>query len=267
MTIQTISTASLQKIRKYIAKSLTVLDVESFVPHLNEQDTFDDIPEPDSLDALGGVFNMGGLLEMEADPQPNSSEGSWAVSLVNPGDVFYQLHNLRLKPSMRLVAFVFQDHQDGRGIVWAMPEHRCTMDYLEEVVATSHHIDHPPHPPEALSDFMEAIEGDRSPASFWVASILRRELLEFGAQGTLKDWSHHRLIEAVPKALQPYWTDQHPKNLHPKFSQLPDGRAAVEFFTCRVKPPISIVRHVDQYAPNHYTAKGLQRVLVKLKAR
>lgn len=266
MTIQTVSIEALQKVRQYISNGLALPDVDSFSPHLNELDTFADIPEPDSLDALGGVFNMGGLADFEPDSGEQGSD-SWTISMVNPGDVLHKLPSLNLKPGFRLVAFVFQGDPEGKGIVWAVPEDYCTTDYLDDALASAAGIDHPPQPAEALPDFMGAIEGDRSTNSFFIASILRRELLEFGAMGSAQQWTHHRFINAVPKAIQPYWRDDYPKNLQPKLNHLPDGRTAIEFFTCRVKPPIEVVRHIDQYLDGHYTAKSVQRVIVKLKAR
>lgn len=266
MTIQTVSIDALQKVRQYVNRSLMLPDVDSFSPHLDPFDAFADIPEPDSLDALGGVFNMGGIFDLQAD-EGEQSRGGWSISMVNPGDVLYKLPSLNLKPGLRLVGFVFQGNPDGKGIVWAVPEDYCTTDYLEDALESAQGIDHPPHPLEALPDFMGAIEGDRSTHSFFIASILRRELLEFGAKGAVQQWTHHRFINAVPKAIQPYWGDDYPKNLKPKLNHLPDGRTAIEFFTCRVKPPIEVVRHIDQYSAGHYTAKSTQRVIIKLKAR
>lgn len=266
MTIQTTSIESLQKVRQYVRQSLSLPDVASFSPRLNEFDTFEDIPEPDSLDALGGVFNMGGLSDFQPETAQHSG-GAWAISSVNPGDVLYKLPGLHLKATLRLVGFVFQGETESKGIVWALPETSCTTDHLEDALISAQDIDHPPQPAEALPDFMGAIEGDRSANSYFIASILRRELLEFGAKGRVQTWTHHRFIDTVPKAIQPYWGDDFPKKLHPKLNHLPDGRTAVEFFTCRVKPPIAIVRHIDQYPADHYTAKSTQRVLIKLKAR
>ncbi len=266
MTIQTISIESLQKVRQYVKQSLSLPDVESFSPRLNELDMYEEIPEPDSLDALGGVFNMGGLSDFQPDGGEHA-DGSWAISVVNPGDVLYKLPGLSLKTTLHLVGFVFRGKTDGKGIVWALPEDYCTTDYLEEALAFAQGIDHPPQPAAALPDFMEAIEGDRSSNSFFIASVLRRELLEFGAAGVAQTWTHHRFVDAVPKAIKPYWGNDRPKNLQPKLNHLPDGRVALEFFTCRVKPPIAIVRHVDQYSADQYTAKSTQRVVIKLKSR
>lgn len=267
MTIQTFSMASLRKIRQHINHGLMLPNTAMPLPQTDAVDSFDDIPEPDSLDALGSVFNMGDLAIPQPEIYNTGADEGWVLSTVNPGDVLHKLPGLQLKSKLRLVAFLFQSDKNGRGIVWAVPEDFCTTDYLEDSLSISTDADHPPHPPAASPNFMDAIEGDRSSASFLTASILQRELLEFGTQGKQTNWAYQRLIEEVPKAIKPYWHDIDSKNLQPKVSPLSDGGATVEFFTCRVKPPIMIIRYVDQYPPENYTAKSTQRILINLKAQ
>ena len=52
------------------------------------------------------------------------------------------------------------------------------------------HLFKAPKPWDALDDVMQAIEGDDSPASYFAASLLRRELREFGARWHGLDWAH-----------------------------------------------------------------------------
>ena len=108
---------------------------------------------------------------------------------------------------------------------------------------------------------MDAIEGDRSPMSFVVASILRRELKEFGTLGKTRRWSNHRLIDALPAQVQWQWRAQASKDLSPKVRLLPEGKVVLDFFTCRTTAPIAIFQHVDQYAAGEYQAKGVDRAV------
>ena len=108
---------------------------------------------------------------------------------------------------------------------------------------------------------MEAVDGDRSAASFIIASLLQRELAEFGRLGKVMHWAHHRLIGATPTQAQWQWKVEIPKDLSPKVLLFADGRAAIEFFSCRVVPPIALFQHLDQYSGNHYKATILDRTI------
>lgn len=268
MPIQTFPLTSLRKVRQYIVHGLTLPTAGPQIQTLSSlNENSEDIPEPESLDALGGIFELGGFSEPDALPMSTTNTDGWAISTINPSDVLLKLPGLMLKPRIRLVAFVYRAQEEGNGIVWAVPEEFSTTTHLEHALALATDMNHPPHPVEALSDFMEAIEGDRTPASFVIASLLRRELLEFGALGPYRSWSYHRLIDVVPDALTAHWESDYPSNLVPKVSLLPDGRAAVEFFTCRVKPPVAICRHIDQYLADQYTAKSIQKTLIRLGSK
>lgn len=266
MAVHTFPVSSLRKIRQYIVNGLALPSAEPKLSFGNGLGDDDDVPEPSSLDDLGEVFKLGGFSDFGGSPVSELDNPRWMVSPINPGDVLLKLPGLSVKPYIRLVGFFYPTTEKTTGIIWAVPENYSTTAHLEDTLMLGGDIQHPPHPPEALSDFMDAIEGDRSPASFLIASILRREFLDFGSHSHPHGWMHHRLIDSVPKALKPYWNDAQPKSLVPKVNVLDDGRAAVEFFTCRVKPPISICRHIDQYPRDRYAAKSIRRTLLKLEA-
>ncbi|NJL44870.1 MAG: hypothetical protein HC922_02200 [Leptolyngbyaceae cyanobacterium SM2_3_12] len=52
--------------------------------------------EPDSLDALGGLFRAGDLPEDQL-PAPNT-EGRWFVSMVDPADALVKFSGLWVRP-------------------------------------------------------------------------------------------------------------------------------------------------------------------------
>jgi len=79
-----------------------------------------------------------------------------------------------------------------------------------------------PRPPAALDNVMEAIEGDGSPYSYLCASLLARELAEFGARWHGTSWGVVRILGGMPRTeashevgaqslSDSYWSWQQPK--------------------------------------------------------
>jgi hypothetical protein len=259
MSIQKLSLESVQKIRQYISTGLKLPDPENQPKTWFAVQADEEIPEPESLADLGGLFNIGSLVE-ETNQMPNT-QGRWFISSTNPGDVLIKLPGLRLKPEIRWVSYLYRLDGNGVGMVWAIPEAASATAELEQALVNSGDHQHPPKPNQALTNIMDAVEGDRTPTSFVIASLLLRELKEFGAVGKYCDWSHHRLIQAIPTQVKWQWRIEAPKDFSPKVKVLPDGRAAVEFFTCRVTPPIAIFQHIDQYPTEQYHPQSLDRAI------
>lgn len=263
MPIQTVSLDSCQKIRQHIASALMVPNAENHprsLPGLHD----DELPEPDSLGDLGSLFSLGGMPELETYA-PNGN-GQWFVSSANPGAALMKLPGLKLKPALRLVTYLLRAGTDGMGTVWAVPETLSTTARLQKVLVGGGTVGvaalQIPQPEGALDDVMEALDGDRSPLSFVIASILRRELKEMGALGKSCDWSHHRLINTLPSQRKWQWrVPTPPKDLLPKVIIYPDHQAATEFFTCRVTAPVAIYQHIDQYGAEHYKATSISRAI------
>ncbi len=257
MAIQRFSLAAVQQIRQYIQQALRV-DAAKQAQSWAGLEEADDVPEPASIDDLSSVFAFGGLSATEI-----AAPAHWSLSTVNPAAALLKLPGVTLKPDWRLISYLYQDGSSSAGLVFALPELLATTAQLEKARAVSSTIKHPPKPEGALVDFMEAIEGDRSIASFMVASLLCRELREFGASGHYQSWTHHRLVEAVPTQVKWQWQGEPPKDLTPKVKLMPDGQAIVEFFSCRVVSGIALYRHLDQYPAAQYKLKRLDKPLAK----
>jgi hypothetical protein len=261
MSIQRFSLAAIQQIRQHIQKTL-VTAAEQTQLWVGLEET-DDAPAPTSIDDLSSIFAFGGLSAEEIiAPQ---AQAHWSLSTVNPASALLKLPGVTLKPDWRLVSYLYQEGSSSTGLVFALPELLATTARLEKARAASSSIKQPPQPEGALTDFMEAIEGDRSMVSFIVASLLCRELREFGAQGHYQSWTHHRLIDAVPPQVKWQWQSELPKDLTPKVKLMPDGQAIVEFFSCRVTAGIALYRHVDQYPVAQYKLKRLDKPLAKVQ--
>ena len=261
MSIQKIPLASIQKIRTYLTSLLVLPESENCPRSLSFSES-DDLPEPESLDELGGLFDLGPAEEDE-EPIARSPASSWFISAVNPATPLRKLPGLRLKAGLRWVSYIYRDPNEpkkGTGVTWAVPEDYCTIAALEEALTHASDREHPPHPQGALDDFMAALEGDRSPSSFLLATLLRREIQEFVCAEANRDWSHHRLIETPPKQVK--WQWKAPINdLSAKIRERQDGKVAVEFFTCRTSSPIAIFRHVEQYPPSSYQSKAIDQAV------
>lgn len=255
MTIKKFPLASLLKVRKYIRYSLALPEVEQETQYSKP----DEMPEPESLDALSGIFTFGGTPLAEHPPATIQEE--WFVSTVNPGACLLKLPGLRLKPTYRLVSYLFRSQDRGVGVIWAVPEAFSTMTELEKALPYNGTINQLPRPEKALKNFMEGIDGDRSPSSFLIASLLRRELQEFGALSDRQSWSHHELVDQLPQGAWDWQTAQQPKDLWPKVRILPSGGAAVEFFSFRKSTPHTLYRHLDQYAAESYQSRSLDNSL------
>jgi len=259
MSIHKLSLAGVQKVREHLQQSLLLPELENH-PRRIDLDHEQEIPEPGSLDALGDLFRAATLPE-EVISAPNTN-GRWFVSSVNPGAGLNKVPGLNLKPKFRLVSYLLRTIDNGIGQVWAVPEADSGTADLEAVLVNSPSNRHlPPRPPQAFDTPMQAIEGDRSPTSYVIASVFCRELKEFGALGQDTNWSHHRLVASIPQQVKWNWKVEEPRDLSPKVKVYDDGRAAVDFYTCRIVHPVSLVRHLDQYAAQSYIAQSIDRVI------
>ncbi|MGJ3245083.1 MAG: hypothetical protein ACFE0I_03295 [Elainellaceae cyanobacterium] len=259
MTIQTFPLEKIQTVRRFIRNGLTITANSGTWAGSGFQDG-DEPPEPGSIDELGNLFSVGSFSESDDDAQSTHLHGKWSISNVDLAGILIKLPGLALKPGVRLVSYSSQTQDDGVGVVWALPEELSHTAQLEDALIQAGDRHQYPKPTGVLDDVMDAIEGDRSHASFLIASILRRELQEFGASGRSRDWGYHRLISTLPaQVIQRLGSE--PRDFSPRVRLLPDERAAVEFFSCRISTPHQIFRHVDQYPPNRYVPDSLDRVI------
>jgi hypothetical protein len=260
MSTHKVPIEAIQRIRQYLRTELTLPESEKFpLPtdtsiEANGDDAF---AMPDSLADLGAFFRMGSTLE-DGAPLPNN-EGHWYLSIRNPAEALIKLPGLSLKSSYRWVTYLYRLREEGCGKTWAIPECLSTTANLEKAIRQPGQPDLPPRPEGALEDCMSAIQGDRSPSSFLVASLLRREIAEFGHMGSSEQWAQHHLIASPPGQFPWQWRTEPLGDLTPKVRLLPDGKAIVEFFTFRSEPSCAIFQHLDQYLGGHYIAQSIDR--------
>ncbi len=128
---------------------------------------------------------------------PEDVPSGWSKSPVDPMALLAVFKPLHIKDGYILRAYQFREGGNGNGFVWAMPVDADFPDpeacpRLENVVLE------PPVPPAALDDYMNAIDGDGTPWSYMCASILAREMAEFGAMWHGCDWDTHTILGADP---------------------------------------------------------------------
>lgn len=264
MALQKFSLDVVQKVQQHIQSQLTLPPSEQHpATESSARAIAIETMEPSSLDALGDLFRVGGFGDEEGSA-PNA-EGRWFISTINPAAAVGKLPGLSLKSGVRLVTYLQRQSNGGMGVTWALPELMSTTAELEVALESAGSGAIPPHPKGALGNVMDGFEGDRSPGSFIAASILLRELKEFGRSGQNCRWTHHRLITAVPPNKPWQWRTKQPLvDLLPKIQIQEDKTAIVEFFTCRIAPPIAIFRHLDQYSAKSYRPKANDQVVALL---
>ena len=131
-----------------------------------------------------------------------------------------------------------------------------------------------PRPPAAFASVMAHIEGDDSPWSYLAASILNREISEFGARWHGRRWSVHQIVSANPLAslsevvpdpvVEPQgpaaewqWLEQEPCRWEPQV-RLEQDRATVTFYTYSGWERQRLYRHTDRYTRGNFESASEQ---------
>lgn len=209
---------------------------------------------------------------------PDRLPDGWSKSPTDPADVVPAFSRLGLREGMTLRAYLFHEGGNGNGIVWAMPS---DADYPEadECPVVTTHVRRPPKPVDALDDFMEIIEGNGSAASFFEASLLGRELLEFGASWHGVSWRTHLLLGADPwkqapeQESEPFawrrtakrqwtWKEEQPERWEPTVTVEGD-RVQVTFYTYSGYQKERLYRFVDTYRKGSYRFTSSRTVLAE----
>lgn len=264
MSSQQFPITSLQALRRSLKQKLVLPDCE----HSPKTLTDEDMPEPESLATLSNLFRQGGITHTEGSI-PNAN-GRWFISTFDPGAALKHLPGVALKPNYGLVTYLYRMRRahatHGGAVTWAMANQLRTTSNLEAALITAGDYSTPPCPEGALPNCMSAITGNLTAGSFLIASILQRELQEFGRCGKFHRWHHHRLIGTIPKQRPWHWRMEKPQYLTPTVRSLANRKTMVEFYTCRIVPPISIFRHVDQYSTNSYVSKASNQSIAAIKS-
>ncbi len=218
----------------------------------------------------------------EIDPGDFSAEETkpmqtgWMKSEHDPGKVVDIFTSLRLKSGFVLRAYVYHEEGNASGVVWALPRD-VPFPNPEEVPVLEQHLFKAPKPWDAIDDFMDIVEGDGSDWSYLAASILRRELNEFGATWHGIEWGSHCILEfdpwrATPKptdddlclptssATEWQWQAERPQDWKPTV-QVAGDYVTVTYYSYVGKYPEKIVRHTETFRTGQYRARVRDQVI------
>ncbi len=198
---------------------------------------------------------------------PESAPEGWSKSAVDPNRLLTLFPALRIRQGFTLRAYQFKSEGNGNAVVWAMP---VDAEYPEpkDCPRLEGHLFKAPKPYDALDDVMDAIEGNDTAEAYWQASLLRRELKDFGAIWHGVAWGTHVIVEDDPskfvrdenadplrtpstKPDEWTWLEAKPTNWTPRV-MLEADRAVVTFYTFSGYEKEGLYRHVDVYRRGKY---------------
>ena len=211
---------------------------------------------------------------------PQEIPRGWSKSRVNPLELLTVFDSLRLKKGITLRAYQYRESSGGNAVVYAMPENTPFSEPAECEPDANRFLD-PPVPPGALDDIMEAVEGDGSPWSYFSASLLARELMEFGAFWHGCSWSTHTIVDKEMPVKQTEsllrrksgqdpdspdvgidvgqdeweWLSPKPEDWDP-IVRMSDELVTVTFYTISKLGVAAIYKHVDSYQTGSYSLES-----------
>jgi hypothetical protein len=213
-----------------------------------------------------------------ASPPPPPD--GWSRHDADLGPLLAAFPALSLREGFVLCVYRLVIGADGSAVVWASPK---GAGILEPQDCMSGHPEQPfPRPPLSIT-VPEALTGDGSPWSYVNASILIREIEEWGAIRHGRWWSAHTILGRDPCAAAAptsrasartsasgpapapasartggasppedwRWLSPQPGDWRPAF-QFVQGSPVVSFYTFSSLGCESIYRHTDTYAPGSY---------------
>jgi hypothetical protein len=174
----------------------------------------------------------------------------WCISDVDPTGVLHVFKTLRLNEGLVLRAYQYREDGNGDAFVWAIP--------IDVPFPDRQPHQYPPKPTEALTDLMEAIEGDGTPWSYMEASLFARETDEFGVfwEGRLAEQDIILGVDPFPTGERVTnawkWNERKPVLWAPSFQQI-NETATVTFHAYSRLGRESVFHIVDSFRRGKYT--------------
>jgi len=133
----------------------------------------------------------------ELSQLPEATPNGWSKSRIDPSRLLTVFPELQVREGYVLRAYVFKEEANSNGFVWALPAD-AEFPEPDDCPRLESHFLKPPKPFDALNDMMEVIAGDDSAESYLHASILRRELKEFGGGWHGIVWGMNTVLDDTP---------------------------------------------------------------------
>lgn len=181
-----------------------------------------------------------------AEPIQINTDEKWSISHSDPTNLLSAFPSLRLRPGLTLIAYEYYVGGDGNAVVYAYPD-RTPIPEPAHCPPDRDHWLHPPRPEHAM-DPMTAIKGDGRPISYLQASLLGRELAEFGARWHGCSWSTHELYGGEQLHGDWEWLQPRPGTYNPSLT-ITDAAVTVIFYTRSDLGQQTIYRHTDTFTP------------------
>ena len=209
----------------------------------------------------------------EVSQIPEDAPQCWSKSTENPARIVNIFHPLHVRDGFVLRAYQFFAKGNGNAVVWALPR-SAAFPEPEDCPRVKDSFLSPPKPPLALDDIMGAISGDASATSYLLASILSRELREFGAAWHGLDWATHTVVYRNPittpvegvfsrSTTDPTkWElkESLPKQWKPHV-QIGANEITVTFYTHSGLGREAIYMNIDTYKPGRYTCETTTKTI------
>ncbi|MBE5394934.1 hypothetical protein [Brevibacillus borstelensis] len=200
------------------------------------------------------------LVEYDPDNKWSEFDYGWIKSPFNPECIVKGFSHLRIKDGYKLRAYQYTDGANGNGIVWAIPVDAELPDPNESQRLEEHFLS-APKPSIAFDDFMQVIEGDKTPISYLQASIVYHELNEFGAAWHGTEWGRDIILpiqESESQSTSNYeWEmiEDEPEIIDPHFYYDNEGNPTVVFYTINDIGTVTLNRYVHTFSQSDYTMR------------
>jgi hypothetical protein len=206
----------------------------------------------------------------EAARGPVVSDVDVFAHALNVSAALHNTNGLQLRAGYRIRGSLFQAGGNGNGFLWAVKigNSNKKSPHLVGMSRPDMGLVLPAlRPDDACSDVMEAITGNFSPFSYLEASILKGELLEFGALWHGLNWCTYTILGSPDDACrgliggggpeQWNWTARKLKDLRPRVN-IKSDKVVVTFYARSDLGGANITRFEDTFESDCYVSTSTE---------
>lgn len=193
----------------------------------------------------------------------------WILDLARPQRDLDSYSNIFLKDEYKLIGYLFPDPSGSRGYVYALAKDIKPSLPKECQVEDDMFLQAPRRPEldKALSSFMMAIDGDRSPLSYVQAAVLYHDLCEYGSTSHSISWGRDIILPFYPfdSEMNNYEWDmlhEEPESINPQF-YYENGRPTVVFYTINDVVTVELIEYKHVFDKNDYSIQVIKRCIAK----
>lgn len=185
------------------------------------------------------------IIDMGRDEEEGNHQG-------NPEWLVKSFSQLSIKEGYHMRTY----REDGLSpSVWAIPADKALLK-LSDAPLSENDFLYIEKPDFTLDNFMEAIDGDKSPLSYLQAAIVFHELNEYGAVGHNMSWRRDIILPYLGALSHEYeWEilENEPERIEPYFYYNAEGHPVIVFFTINDVYTITLNRYEHIFSHDNYT--------------